>query len=77
MTKPRDAIKAFDSGYIEGFLEAVVLMYENDYIDIYQVEESLDYSSLKFSDLIPRLVDKYHISEAVEFVQDNYIGEDM
>ena len=52
-------------------------MYENDYIDIYQVEESLDYASYKFSDLIPRLDDADHIAESVEFVQDNYIGEDM
>ena len=61
----------------EGYLESLVMMYENDYINIYQVEESLDYASYKFSDLIPRLDDADHIAESVEFVQDNYIGEDM
>jgi hypothetical protein len=56
--------------FTDGAIEAVVYAYENDMLDIYQVEEMLEYFSALWVDFIPQLTVTDHITEAVEFMKD-------
>tara|TARA_B100001146_G_C16094358_1_gene396498 strand:- start:312 stop:542 length:231 start_codon:yes stop_codon:yes gene_type:complete len=56
--------------FTDGAIEAIVYVYENDMLDIYQVEELLDYFSVGWSDFIPHLTITDHITESVEFMKE-------
>ena len=57
--------------FTDGAIEAIVYCYENDMIDVYQVEDLLDYFSANWANFIPQLTVTDQIEEAVEFMQEN------
>ena len=57
--------------FTDGAIEAIVHCYENDMIDVYQVEDLLDYFSANWADFIKQLTVTDQIEEAVEFMHEN------
>jgi hypothetical protein len=57
--------------FTDGAIECTVYCYENDMIDLYQVEELMDYFSASWTDLIKALTIDSYKEEAIEFMQEN------
>ena len=57
--------------YTDGQIESVVYAYENDMLDIYQVEDMLDYICVDWNEFVAKLTVSEKTIEACQFMQHN------
>tara|TARA_R110002020_G_scaffold414158_1_gene623663 strand:+ start:290 stop:493 length:204 start_codon:yes stop_codon:yes gene_type:complete len=57
--------------YTDGQIESVVYAYENDMLDIYQVEDMLDYICVDWNEFVAKLTVSEKTIEACQFMQEN------